>query len=229
MVALPRAQNILLNIHNPHAAAMRVRAHPRDLEISAEDLAFYLRVRLLAEYDTADLLSYGTAQFTTTVNFLINSPTIPSSLLGAPFLGLPSGDQVPLSFPYTPPSRFHCFSLEHRALDCPQHRPPPSRRICGISKRAGCSIPGPMLRKERCCFFCDKTDHVIAQCPEIACRYCHITGHKMRNCVQAAAVKEARAAAREAFSSASSKAVCRTTPARPPRFPHSLPVEPSWR
>ncbi len=95
---------------------MRVRAHPKDAPVSADELAFRLRLRLLEEDEEAELLSFGTEKFSSTVNFLINCPALPRCLLSSPSLVLDSGDQVSLSFPDGPPSCAHCQSLAHSSL-----------------------------------------------------------------------------------------------------------------
>ena len=174
-------------------------------------------------------MSFGTGKFSSTVNFLLNCPALPRCLLSSPSLVLDSGDQepaaaaqleppmpVPLSLPDGPPSCAHCHSLAHSSLECSQRPLPPARRVCGICKKQGCASPCPSLRRERRCFFCDATDYLISQCPEILCRYCHQKGHKARDCPQAAAAKATRAAARVAPSSEPSKAARLTPPAAPP-------------
>ncbi len=111
-------------IHRPRSAVVRVRAHPKDAPVSAEKLAFCLRLRLLEEQDEAELLSFGAAKFSSTVDFLINYPVLPRCLLV-----LDSGDQVSLSFPDRPPSCAHCFSLANLSVECSQRpHPPPARR-----------------------------------------------------------------------------------------------------
>ena len=210
-------------IHKPRSAVVRVRAHPKDAPVLADELAFRLRLRLLEEEEEAELLSFGTEKFSSTVSFLLNCPALPRCLLSSPSLVLESGDQVPLSFPDGPPSCAHCYSLTHSSLECSQRPLPPARRVCGICKKLGCASPCPSLRRERRCFFCDATDHLISQCPEILCRYCHLKGHKARDCPQAAAAKATRAAARVASSSEPSKAARLTPPAAPP----SAPAHPS--
>ena len=210
-------------LHRPRSAVVRVRAHPKDAPVTADELAFRLRLRLLEEDEEAELLSFGTEKFSSTVNFFVNCPALPRCLLSSPSLVLESGDLVPLSFPDGPPSCAHCYSLTHSSPECSQRPLPPARRMCGICKQLGCSSPCPSLRRERRCFFCDSTEHLISQCPEILCRYCHLKGHKARDCPQAAAAKAARAAARVASSSEPSKAARLTPPAAPP----SAPAHPS--
>ena len=206
-------------LHRPRSAVVRVRAHPKDAPVSADELAFRLRLRLLEEDEEAELLSFGTEKFSSTVNFFVNCPALPRCLLSSPSLVLESGDLVPLSFPDGPPSCAHCYSLTHSSPECSQRPLPPARRMCGICKQLGCSSPCPSLRRERRCFFCDSTEHLISQCPEILCRYCHLKGHKARDCPQAAAAKAARAAARVASSSEPSKAARLTPPAALPSAP----------
>jgi hypothetical protein len=106
-------------IHRSRAAVVRVRAHPKDLPISAEELAFLLCLQLLEEPDEAELLSLCSAKFTSTVNLFINCLSLPRCLLSVPSLALALGDQVPLSFPDDPPSCTHGVSLAHPSVDCP--------------------------------------------------------------------------------------------------------------
>ena len=45
-------------IHRPRSAVVRVRAHPKDAPVSADELAFRLRLRLLEEEEEAERLSF---------------------------------------------------------------------------------------------------------------------------------------------------------------------------
>ena len=106
-------------IHRPRAAVVRVRAHSKDLPVSAETLAFLLHLRLLEEQDEAELFLLGSANVSSTVNFINDCPSLPRYLLSVPSPALAPGDHVSLSFPDGHPSCAHCFSFPHSSVECP--------------------------------------------------------------------------------------------------------------
>jgi hypothetical protein len=59
----PSRKNSFSIFYRPRAAVVWVRAHPKDLPVSAEELAFRLRLRPLEEQDEAELLSFDSAKF----------------------------------------------------------------------------------------------------------------------------------------------------------------------
>jgi hypothetical protein len=70
MASLAFSKNLFFSkIHRPRAAMVWVQAHPKDLPVSAEELALFIRLWVLQETDKAELLSFGLAKlFSSTVN-----------------------------------------------------------------------------------------------------------------------------------------------------------------
>ena len=124
----PTRQVAFSIIHNPRKVVVRIRAHPRELDVSAAHLAFLLRYRLATDKEDAEMLSFLDEKFSTSVNFTLQTSTIPRSLLDRPSLHLLSGEEVRLSFPDGLSSCTHCLLLDHRSQDCSTKPPPPARR-----------------------------------------------------------------------------------------------------
>ena len=56
---LPPTQQVAFSItHNPRKVVVRVRAHPRELDVSAAHLAFLLRYRLATDKDESEMLTF---------------------------------------------------------------------------------------------------------------------------------------------------------------------------
>ncbi len=99
--------------------------------------------------------------------------------------------------------------------------PPPCNRPCGIYEKVGhFGLKCPALRKPRECFFCYSPSHLLANCPRLECRYCHIVGHRAHDCKEAAAARNARAE-RVARANASTGVASMVQSARGPAQPSS--------
>ena len=123
----PTRQVAFSIIHNPRKVVVRIRAHPRELDVSAAHLAFLLRYRLATDQDDSEMLIFSEEASSTTVNFTLQAATVPRSLLECPALHLISGEDIRLTFPDDPSSCLHCLLLGHRSQDCPTKPPPPAR------------------------------------------------------------------------------------------------------
>ena len=179
-------------IHKKKAAVLRICAHPQELDISVDYLAFLLRRRLYEEPVPIELLSAAEEKFSGKVHFQLAGAIIPRSLLLRPSLFLPSGESVPLTFPDGPASCSVCHGIDHADKQC---TPPPCDRPCGLCGKTGhFGLRCPSLRKARVCFFCHADNHLIAACPKMECKYCHKAGHRAADCEEAAAARIARAA-----------------------------------
>ena len=129
------------------------------------------------------------------VDFELECFALPPSLLQSPVLEITPDINIPISFPGGPPSCGSCFKRDHGLRDCPFRPPPPCDRPCGICEKVGhFGLTCLALRKPRACFFCYSPSHLLASCPRLECRYCHIVGHRARDCEEAATARNARAA-----------------------------------
>jgi hypothetical protein len=109
-------------IHKKKTAVLRICAHPQEVDVSVDYLAFLLRRRLYDEPVPIELLSVAEDMFSGTVHFQLAGPTIPSSLILRPLLSLPTGESVPLTFPDGPASYSVCHRMDHADKKC---TPPP--------------------------------------------------------------------------------------------------------
>jgi hypothetical protein len=130
--------------HNPRKVVVRVRAHPRELDVSAAHLAFLLRYRLATDNEDSEMLTFSEESCSTTVNFTLQAGTIPRSLLERPALRLVSGEEICLTFPDGPLSCSHCLHLDHgRRTVRPNPRPRRGGSAGFAARRAILVCPAP--------------------------------------------------------------------------------------
>ena len=121
--SLSAAKSISFSVINKKkAAVLRICAHPQEVDISVDYLAFLLRHRLYDEPVPIELLSVAEEKFSGKVHFQLAGATILRSLLLRPSLSLPTGESVPLTFPEGPPSCIVCHGIDHADKQC---TPPP--------------------------------------------------------------------------------------------------------
>ena len=205
--------------HAPRPSVFLVRAHLSAQEVSGEEAAVAMRLRL--QGTEASLRSFSVPIFKPLVDFELECFALPPSLVQSPVLEITPDIKIPISFPGGPASCGSCFKRDHVLRDCPSRPPPPCDRPCGICEKVGhFGMKCPTLRKPRECFFCYSPSHLLANCPRLECRYCHVVGHRARDCEEAAKARITRAA-RVVRATASTGAASVVQPARGPAQPSS--------
>jgi hypothetical protein len=166
------------------------------------------------------------SSFSSKLIFELEAYQLPRCLSESLFLQLPERNPIPFTFPDGPPSYSHCFSLGHAAATCPARPPPPAHRPCPTCAQIGhFGMKCPSLRQERRCHYCESTDHVVLNCPELRCNYCYKKGHHARDCEEAAVSRAAKAL--RSSHPASSRAAAAAPLVHPPPPKPAAPVRQS--
>ena len=180
--------------HRARPSVVRVIAHPGDDEVDPEYLAFLLRFKLFAARAEADLHAMSESRYSTKLVFELAAYALPRCLAESPFLQPPGRSQIPLTFPDGPPACTTCHTQGHVAARCPRRPPPPALRPCPTCAQVGhFGLKCPSLRQVRLCHYCESPDHIVLNCPAMSCRYCYQTGHRARDCKEAAISRAAKA------------------------------------
>ena len=82
---------------------VRVIAHPGDVDVDPEHLAFLLRYKLFAARAEADLHAMSESRYSTKIVFELAAYALPRCLADSPYLQPPGRSQIPLTFPDSPP------------------------------------------------------------------------------------------------------------------------------
>ena len=173
--------------HRARPSLVRVIAHPGDDDVDPEHLAFLLRYKLFAARAEADLHAMSESRYSTKIVFELAAYALPRCLAESPFLQPPGRSQIPLTFPDGPPACTTCHTQGHAAARCPRRPPPPALRPCPTCAQVGhFGLKCPSLRQVRLCHYCESPDHIVLNCPAMSCRYCYQTGHRARDCKEAA-------------------------------------------
>ena len=107
--------------HAPRPSVFLVRAHLSAQEVSGEEAAVAMRLRL--QGTEASLRSFSVPIFKPLVDFELECFALPPSLVQSPVLEITPDIKIPISFPGGPASCGSCFKRDHVLRDCPS-RPP---------------------------------------------------------------------------------------------------------
>ena len=212
--------------HRARPSLVRVIAHPGDDDVDPEHLAFLLRYKLFAARAEADLHAMSESRYSTKIVFELAAYALPRCLAESPFLQPPGRSQIPLTFPDGPPACTTCHTQGHAAARCPRRPPPPALRPCPTCAQVGhFGLKCPSLRQVRLCHYCESPDHIVLNCPAMSCRYCYQTGHRARDCKEAAISRAAKAL--RSSRPASSRAAAAAPRVHPPSPKSAAPARQS--